>query len=474
MKMIMGNIEMCEYSCFDGTYSIPLIKSVAENKFSYLVSPFFRRYYDPIKIVCNEGEDFIKDFNLTLYHVENIHTLELKNIFLGLYRVGTRIPVWSHVIEDEAGYRREMSFELESVNLSCARYFLLFGNITPDKDFVYFVKDFAGCYRLDFDVIPNGVSLTHPCLLKSSIHYIKPEERDSGYSYHYPNYLMMMGDFPLYELEIEISTIPDKYMDKYDLRIFDEGLSCVEVIEDMFHQPTERIQFVPPRGVPHGISHFILYHNECPFIHFQCSRKKRLGVLKAESVSPDSIYWYLHRYKSLQLYGCKTIKEKICTLLNNSSMPIPKCLSLSVDYGDAFDVVQAILDDLYSEIPKAYINGDGGFSGCFRLMNKKEEPYILVWYLADLPKVLVEELVSGIVDYITNSNNRLLVYGTSERVKSIFEQSDVMSLLIPRGNRWSTQPFTKMEMLYYRINESASGGDNPNFGRYEEMYKEQL
>lgn len=469
----MGNVKMCRFSCPDGTYSIPRIESETDNRVSSLVSPLWgRRYYEVIKMICNEGEDSIKDFGFSLFHVENIHTHALEKIFLGIYKVGLNEPVWQYVIEDESWYRREKSFKLEGVELDCGRYFILLGNIKPDKNFVPFMKELAGCYRLDFVVIPNGLSLGHPRLLEYGIRYIAPEERGMELPYHYPNYLLMMGDFPLYGLNMTLDSVPDIYMDKYDLRIFDEGLACVELIEDVLHGQKEEVMFVPPRGVPHGMGHYILYHNGMPLVHFQCHRKKRLGLLKMEEILTDSIYWHLHRYKSLQLYGCKEIKKKICTLLNNPEMSRPQSLSLSVDYGNSFDVSQAILSDLYQGVSKIYVNVDDGLGKLFRMSGEEEGDFMFVWNLDDSSDALADEWVSGFADYVKSSHGRLLVYGASDRINFLLEQSEVMARLIPRKNRWHTQPFTKMERLYLRIYAKESEGDNPNFDRYEKMYDE--
>lgn len=460
----METIKMCEYSSTEGTYSIPFIESETDNRFSFLISTFFKHYYDPIKIICNEGESSLKEFGFSMHHVENIHGYELKGIFVGIYKVGVNKPVWHRVIEDEAGYRKEMSFSLDDVELPCGRYFMLFGNITPDKEFVHFTKDFAGCWRLDFAIIPNGLPLKHPLLLDFKIRYITPEERELSYPYHYPNYLMMIGDFPLYELEVTLDVIPDKYMDKFDLRIFDEGLSCMETIEDIIHQPTERISFVPPHGVPHGTGHYILYHNEIPFVHLWCNRKKRMGALKAEPISKDSIYWYLHRCKSLQLYG--RIKKDILAVLNCPEKSSPQCLCIMDERGRSVNVIPNILEDLYAGMSHRYL-----FDNYYG-EDTMTESDIWIWDLCKSSESLWGKWTVYIEKYVQNGCKNLIIFGTQQEVCALFEQFEVMLQLVPKKNCWQIQPFTKMEKLYLMIDEKMGDGDNPNFERFEKMYEE--
>lgn len=455
---------MCEYFCSEGTYLIPKVGAETSSQFSCLCSPFFKHQYDVTKIICNEDKSDIEGFEFELRYLDNTQSQELTGIFIGVYRIGEKEPIWHQVVNEECSYKEEMMFRLDDMKLTYGDYFILLGNIKPDGQFSSFIKYFAGCYRLDFRVLPNGRSLKHPKLLDYKMRYIAPDERTWDFPYHYPNYLMMIGGLPLYELTVKLDSAPDEKKDKYDLRIFDEGLCCTELIEDVFHHSIEKLLFVPPLGVAHGVGHYILYHNETPFIHFQCNRQKRMGVLKAENISPDSIYWHLHKYKSLQMYGCRSMKKKICELLNNQDEPTPQCLCIIDDEGD-HELLPAILNDLYNDMSCRYLYDDNYES----LTDACMTDIVIVWNLNNSSKTFWKKWVAFILENIT-TDNKVVIYGSKQHIKLLFEKFENLSQLVPSNCRWQKQPYTKMENLYRYLNALLSEGYTPRFEEYERLY----
>ena len=65
----MGGFKMCEYASQDGTYRIPFIQKDPAYQFFSIMSPFFYRQYEVVKIICNEGETSVKGFEFELHMI---------------------------------------------------------------------------------------------------------------------------------------------------------------------------------------------------------------------------------------------------------------------------------------------------------------------------------------------------------------------------------------------------------------------
>lgn len=465
---IMKNLEMRDYTCNDGVYRIPYICSNPYNRFSFLNSPFFDCSSEDVKIICQEGCTSLKNFEFNLGLVTNTNYDELNGIFVGIYRKGEKNPVWQEIIDEAHCSLDEISFVLNDVELESGFYFLLFGNIIPEENFNPFIREFAGCYRQDFVVAPNGLTMRHPQLMDCGIRYIDYHKREPGYPYPNPNFLMLFGDFPLYELTITLDVVPKKDIDKYDLRIFDDGLACVEVLEDIIHKSTEHILFVPPHGVPHGTGHFILYHNDIPYIHFQCNRNKRMGVLKAEPIAVDSIYWHLHRYKSLQQYGCADMKKKICKLLNNNADKRPNLLCITNDLGNNHSLRSHLVEDLYPEKRSRYLC-DENISKINTEEGGSSTSKVVIWNVDETSTRLWNKCVAC-VENCLNADNPVIIIGTTKNITSLLDRFCSLSQRLTPDNHWHTQPYTKMERLYLTIDALSSEGEMPSFEDYEQLY----
>ena len=50
---------------------------------------------------------------------------------------------------------------------------------------------------------------------------------------------MTVYDSPIYELEIGLDSVPDPYIDRYDMWIFDDAKSLFTKIPDMMHKPKD-------------------------------------------------------------------------------------------------------------------------------------------------------------------------------------------------------------------------------------------
>lgn len=444
----MDSLPMCRYAGPDGTYWIPEITAEPVNKYISLVSDTLEQACIPDKVICQEGESDCKDFSFRLGDLSNTLTERLGKIFAGIYRIGTEMPVWQQTVDIDSEYRYDVEFRVDR-ELPCGRYFLLLGNIGPvwKRDPT---REFAGCRRMDFLIIPNGSSLAHPRLRHYSIRYIAPEDRPYERRKSHPNLMMLVGDFPVYELTIELDTVPDPTRERYDLRIFDEGLGAMETYWDILDQPAVTLHLVPPHGVPHGTSHFILYHNNVPLFHFHCTRKKRLGTLKAEPVRPDSVYYYLHRCSSLQLYT--RFKRKVVHLLNHPEVPRPQFLCLIVEWKNASEAF-AVQNDLYSA------------DAC-------PARKVTTWKLDRIPRRKWGKINTHAEQCLRNSNLVQIIQGTEEDTDLLFREYPLLNRLYPPKNRWRTGPYTPMEELYQALDvRSARFGRLPDFKEYEAMYR---
>lgn len=470
----MKEITMRMYSASDGDYLIPHIEAEADYLFDYMVTPFSGRRYDPVKIICKKGTSSVKELSFSLHQVENMQEDMGMGIFAGIYRVGTKLPVWQQKIDESFCYTSVLEFQLEETELPYGPYFILLGNVAKRGDKMPFVKDFAGCLRLDFAVLPNGESLKHPYLLDCAIRYISPEERKSGYQYPYPSYFMLAGNFPLYELELTLDSAPDSITDKFDLRIFNEGLYFVEEISDILHEQTERIAFAPPHGVPHGIGHYIIYHNDMPFMHLQSNRKaKKMDNLKAEPVQPDSVFGYVHQYQSLQLYGCRRMKEKILDLLNHSGGVAPECLCIICDATRSSDILYAFKKDFYYGMSSRHFY-DSSYNQMIRESRdekQRTEPVVWIWDLYKTSTSMWSKWADYIEKYFRRGTDKLIIQGNAEDTNLLFRLFKNLNRLVPKKYRWKTQPFTKMEKVYNAINRMSEDNGMPFFTEYEKIYR---
>lgn len=465
----MGGFKMCEYASQDGTYRIPFIQKDPAYQFFSIMSPFFYRQYEVVKIICNEGETSVKGFEFELHMIGTIDAYGQNKIFAGIYKVGERNPIWHRVVKGGDEYKDVLEFKLGGLELPCGRYFILLGNVLPNKKFTPFIKEFAGCYRFDFSLLPHGQSLPSPRLSDCAIRYIAPHERKSGFRRHYPSYLMMVGDFPLYELTVSLDHRPNPDTEKFDLRIFDEGLLLMETIEDICQQQSEQLSFVPPHGIPHGKSHFVLYHNDRPFVHLQCNGAKKMKAPLVEYISGDSIYYHLHKHKSLQLYGCKAIKKKILSSLNNPDVATPDYLCLIDDSERSVHILSHIMHDLYPGMPLVNLfDSDLKRSARdFRAHKVKSRPSVIIWDLYRTSRNLWNKWIPFLDKNITPPH-KLVIYGAANDVDALFEKFGDLSRLFPARNRWKTQPLTKMESLYCMVDAFQ----HPCFKEYERLYQE--
>lgn len=460
--MVMSNIKMCDYTCSEGTYLLPRIESGTENRFAYLYSSFISCGSEMSKTVCEKGEDALRGLSLRLGTVENAFGADLTNIFVGIYRIGERMPVWQEVLDYGTDFKMDVELELDDVTLACGRYFLLFGNIRPSGDALPYAVEFAGCYRQDFAVLPGAGAVDRPMVTACAIEYVAPGKRGKDG----PNsFLARVGGFPLYKLTVTLDRTPDLIRDRFDLRTFDEGLRCCDTLSDVFRQPTEELLFVPPHGVPHGTSHFILYHNDEPFVHFSCNRNVRFGPLRMEYLTPDSLYWHLLDNETLRSYCCRAIKGKLLRYLTQPDLPTPECLALGNDYGFW---LSCILEDLYVGMPRRSPVVTQDFED---LVSSQTEPCVFVvsdW--ENWPEERLAEWIACMERHARGGSHRWVFSGKSRDVKALLAKHASLSRLIPAEHRWYTDPLTKMERLYVAIDNDSNGDLLPSFTRYESLY----
>lgn len=462
------HFRSCVSSGPDGIYLVPVIKSGTANRFISVSSPFFAAVSNPIKIICDEVESSVRRFEFSLFSVENTRYGDLKGIFVGIYRVGVRNPIWFRMIDEEATYEYAVTFVLDEMELGIGRYFILLGNIAPYEELSYGILDFAGCHRINFLIVPNGKSLRHPALTAYDMRYIDPDDKEYYDYYKRLNHVMTVSDSPIYELEIGLDSVPDTYVDKYDMGIFDEGLLLVTKIPDMIHKPTEKIRFAAPYGLARGTVHIVIYHNGIPLFHFHCRRIRRLGKLKVETVAKESIFWYLHKNKSLQIYG--SLKNKILPVLKNPDI-LPDCLCIIDEISSCDVILDYILEDLYPR--KTYIkvyDSDKNLAEKITNLNIPDGSGVVVLDLNYTSESLWNGWCKCIEEFVRNGKVKAIIYGSSRKVSSFFSRSDSMSRLIPAENRWHTGPVSDMEKVYITINEMSSNCHFINNDLAEELY----
>lgn len=462
------HFRACVCSSHDGTYLIPMIKSGTANRFISVSSPFFAAVSNPIKIICDEGESSVRRFEVSLFSVENTRYGDLKGIFVGIYRVGVRNPIWFRMIDEEVSYEHYITFVLDEMELGIGRYFILLGNIAPYEELSYSILDFAGCHRINFLIVPNGKSLRHPALTAYDIRYIDPDDKEYYDYCRRLNHSMTVYDSPIYELEIGLDSVPDPYIDRYDMWIFDDAKSLFTKIPDMIHKPTEKIRFAAPYGLARGTVHIVIYHNGIPLFHFHCRRIKRLGKLKVETVTPESIFWYLHKNKSLRIYG--SLKNKIFHVLKNPEI-LPDCVCI-IDEKPSCDVIlDYILEDLYPS--KAYIkvyNSDRNLAEKIRNLNIPDGAGVVVLDLNYTSESLWNGWCKCIEEFVRNGKVKAIIYGFGRKVSSLFSKCDSISRFIPAENRWHTGPVSDMEKVYITINEMSSDSNYINNDLAEKLY----
>ncbi len=84
----METLRMTDYSSPDGTYNIPLIEREINNRFS-----FFDTFLAG-DIICKKGETTIKTFYISFHDIYNIQETSIEDIFIGIYKIGTKAPIW--------------------------------------------------------------------------------------------------------------------------------------------------------------------------------------------------------------------------------------------------------------------------------------------------------------------------------------------------------------------------------------------
>lgn len=469
----METLRMTDYSSPDGTYNIPLIEREINNRFSFFETSLAGN------IICKKGETTSKTFYISFHDIYNIQETSIEDIFIGIYEIGTKAPIWhkyhkfSNDTDPSLGvdFQRELSFQVDNLELSCGSYFVLLGNIQPNYENK--LLNFAGCYRVNFSVLPNGYTLKENRPTHYSIKYIsnKDKGKSSSTKYDSNNLLSFTDDFPIYQLSITLETAPNPSVDKYDLLIFDESLCCKNYINNVLTQQTEIISFIPPYGLPYGTTHLILYHNDKPYIHFQCRRNKRLGTLKAEYINPNSIYRHLLYHPTLQLYGCKKIKKNIISILNTHDSCFPKYLCITDKSGNGYNVVENIKEDFYKNNKSTYITSYKSVQENSFIKNNKDT--LLIWHLSQTATSQWKKVINYIEKYLKVNNLNLIICGTEDMVEKLFDKYNYISQLIPKNNRWHTEPFSQMEMVYNMINNWHCEYDAamPNYRTYEYFYK---
>lgn len=465
----METLRMKDYSSPDGIYNIPLVESEINNRFSFFDTSLVG------DIICKKGESVSKGFYISFHDIYNIQETSIEDIFIGIYKIGTKNPIWHKYhkfLSDsdpslEVDFQSELSIEIDDLKLSCGSYFVLLGNIQPS----YQNKplNFAGCYRVDFTVLPNGYSLKENRLTHYSIK--KDKGKSSSTKYDAKNFLSLIEYFPRYQLSITLETAPNPSIDRYDLLIFDESICCKNYIKNVLTQQTEIISFIPPYGLTYGTTHLILYHNNKPYIHFQCHRNKRLGTLKAEYITSDSIYRHLRYHSTLQLYGCKSIKKNILSILNSPDVCFPKYLCITDKSGNGYDLVEKIKEDFYKHHKSTYITDYKSLQKDIYIKDNKNT--LLIWHLSKTAISQWSKVINYIEKYLKANNLNLIICGTEDMVERLFGKYNYISQLIPKNNRWHTEPFSQMERVYNMINNWHSENDAviPNYQTYEYFYK---
>lgn len=295
--------------------------------------------------------------------------------------------------------------------------------------------------------------------------YFYPDSTIAGFSH---THLSGTGAGDLYDISfmpVTLDRTPDFIRDRFDLRTFDEGLRRCDTLSVVFRQPTEELLFVPPHGVPHGTSHFILYHNDEPFVHFSCNRNVRFGPLRMEYLTPDSLYWHLLDNETLRSYGCRAIKGKLLRYLTQPDLPTPEYLALGNDYGFW---LSCILEDLYVGMPRRSPEATQDFEG---FVNSQTEPCVFVvsnW--ENWPEERLAEWIACMERHARGGSHRWVFSGKSREVKALLAKHASLSRLIPAEHRWYTDPLTKMERLYVAIDNDSNGDLLPSFTRYESLY----
>lgn len=464
----MNKIRMCNYSSPEGTYWIPYVMSKPRNMCSSMNSnvlwednPFVQYSNSGVgKIVADAETSSAGSVFFNLLNVTNIWGDALHGIFFGIYRLGQREPVWQYVLDtDEHGELPELRLELEEVSLPVGRYFLLFYNIAPDKDFFMHLKNFAGCYRLDFHVIPNGQILSHPLLADSSIRFIKPND---AYDYEREKIARSRGPVietnALYELSLSLdfSSCPqngaDKGMNLYSLRIFDESYREKWEIHDIiWEEPTQRFWITPPHNLPLGTCHIILYHNDTALYHFWCRRSKKLGQLKVEKVEEGSFLSYLHRCDTSFYYGCQNIKKLLWELWKGDA-PIPRLLCVASDETDTLG--HEVANTLFpSKVPfDIYGFKEYGWLPDELDWNHLDNEKVVLWHLPDYEDGDFDAFVMKMTEWMeSHKDAHVILTGYTEKVKTLFSQSETLSKLVPVNCRWYTQEPTPYEQFIERL-----------------------
>lgn len=327
---------------------------------------------------------------------------------------------------------------------------------------------------MDFKIIPNGGDLKHPQLTYYNIRFFAPGCIKKGYKCRKKTLYTYLGGFPYYGMDIALDFAPNPLIDKFDLYIYDDSFKCVQMIENAIERQNEKLSFIPPHGMPHGTTHFILTHNKVPYMHLQCSRAKRMRMLKAENITPKSFYWCLNKYKTFELYGCKTIKNNIFKIISNPEKTSPKTLCIIDDYKGYYgfyEVATQIMSDLYGGYESIYLTDEQyDDEEENKIYANSSKPYLLVWDLKRSNQKHLEQRAEYIKKNF-DDNTTLIIYGSSQDVNALFEKFKELAKLIPAKNRWSTEPYSIIEKVYREINRQSDEGIMPNYENYEYLYK---
>ena len=465
---VMKKIRMCDYPSLEGTYRIPYVMSKPRNMCSSMNSnvlwgdnPFVQYSNSCVgKIVADAGTSSAGNVFFNLLDITNVWGDALHDIFFGVYRFGQPEPVWQYILDtDEHGEMSELRLDLEGLRLPVGRYFLLFYNIAPDKDYFVLLKDFAGCYRLDFHVIPNGITLPHPLLTESSIRYIQPDE---AYGHERKRIARSRGPViesnALYELSLSLdfSSCPKKRadmgMDLYELRVFDESYREVCNVHDIiWHEQDRRFLITPPHNLPFGTCHFILYHNDTALYHLWCRRDRRLGQLKVEKVEEGSFLSYLHRCDTSYYYGCLKIKKLLRSMWAGKA-PVPRILCVASDETDTLgqEVAKSLFPgkvpfDIFGFKEYGWLPDELDWS---RLDNES----LVLWHLPDYEGGDFDAFVMKMSEWLDNHKDaHVILNGYTEKVKTLFMRSEALSKLVPVNCRWYTQEPTPYEQFMERL-----------------------
>ena len=361
---------------------------------------------------------------------QNYH--KSQDCLLAVYQKGVPEPRWIGRPELCGNLTAVLPYE----RYAYGEYFLLVANLKPGKHCIDRFKKMGQCWRLDFEIMPNGMDKTYPCPDVSAIQ-VQPDN----------------------SLLLSLSVKEPSAYCRLTALFFNEHFFYLGAVKDVKPVSDTVVFSVPQQHMlTDGTYHVILQYNMYSYRHITLKCVDgRLNLTDYQTLSESSLYNRLSIDVPFSpailsvwqhLYGCTLVKKNLLEFMATHDMdafrhfavstpegyvPYPKIIGTLL-YGDEF-YKNYDLADLIANSETAV------FEDIFRCsLTNASQPLVLgVYNLSALLLSKDKRFLHELEICARRPNTSLILCGTHAEMEELFSQSTILAQSIPMENRWNGQ-----------------------------------